>query len=203
MPNLVIARDDPFGVAEFDDDGSAVDPFDDAVDHLADAFGVVAMDDRSFSLADALEENLPRRLGRNATERRVVEGLELDDAADLDVGIEFASFIEGQFDLGILDFFNHHSDPPRLDLAALGIDFGVDAAVFVLLARCRRDRLCDGIDELRGFDVPFCCELPYEGIDVQLHCRFFPSFMIVSQSTSIRVSNTWSKGRTNDPRSSS
>ena len=191
------------GVAEFDDDRAAVDPLDDAVDHLADALRVVAVDHRPFGLANPLEEDLPRRLGRDSAERGGVQRLELDDAADLDVRIELPAFLEGQFDLGILDLFDDHSDPPRLDLAGLGIDLGVDAAVFVLLARCRRNRLGDGIDQLLGIDVPFRRELSYEGIDVQLHCRFFPSFMIASQSTSSRVSKTCSKGRSTDPRSSS
>ncbi len=50
--------------------------------------------------------------------------------------IELAALLEGQFDLGILDFFDDHSDSPRFDLAGFGIDLGVDAAVFVLFACC-------------------------------------------------------------------
>ena len=69
----MIAGDDALGVPELDDDRAAVDSFDDAVDHLADAVGVVAVDDRTFGLADSLEEDLAGGLGRDASELRRVE----------------------------------------------------------------------------------------------------------------------------------
>ena len=53
------------------------------------------------------------------------------------ISISGSGLFEGQFDLGVLDLFDDHPDSPRFNLAGLGIDLGVDAAVFVLFARSR------------------------------------------------------------------
>jgi hypothetical protein len=127
-------------------------------------------------------------------QHRRIESLELDDAADLRRWVDRLRLFEGYLDFGILDLFHHIAGRPRLHLAGFDIDVSMDIALFVMLARCRRNRLGNGFDQGLGLNVTFRCHLPYEHVDVQLHERAFPSFIIEVQSTSRRASKISSIG---------
>jgi hypothetical protein len=55
VTHLVAAGDDSLGVTEFYDQRATVHSFDDAVDHVADAVGVILVDYRSLGFAHPLE----------------------------------------------------------------------------------------------------------------------------------------------------
>ncbi len=114
--------------------------------------------------------------------------------ADFCRGVDRQRLLEGDFDLGILDLFDHVTRDPRLDLAGFDVDLGVDVSFLVVLARGRRNRLGDSVDQGLGLDVAFRGHLPDEHVDVELHERAFPSFMIEFQSTSRRASKISSIG---------
>ena len=111
------------GIEVYKNSRSLFDAFNTAADQFTLVRGVFLENLFAFGFAKALHDNLAGGLSRDAT--GVVRNLFRfgDFVADLDVGSNALSFLQGNFGFGEFDLFNHGAQGEYADITSVGVQF--------------------------------------------------------------------------------
>jgi hypothetical protein len=135
-------REDGFRLAEINDDVAAFEALDHAGDDVAFFAGVFLVDHLTLGFTQALQHDLLGGLRGDAAGVRRDGGFEVDDVADLSVGLEATRFVDGHLDVVVFDFGDDGLLREHLHAAVFGLDSHHDVSVgelVLLVRRCERE----------------------------------------------------------------
>ena len=156
---LFAQRQESLRFPDVHDDVRALVSLHDAVDHLADLLRVLVVDVLALRLADLLQDDLLRGLGRDAPEN-VGRLRQLHRVVELERLVDGLRLLERDLQRRVLHGLDHALDGEDLDQAGLGIEAGVDILVgLVVLAGSGHHRVFQGGHDDLGVDVLFLADL--------------------------------------------
>ena len=176
------------GLAEVEDDVHGLEALDGGGKDLASAVRILVEDGVALGLADLLKDDLLGHLCGDAAERRGVL-VEAELAADLNLGRELASLLEGELVVGVFNEFGRFNNglvDVGADLAGLAVHLA--AHVFdglVELAGREGDRILDRANHDLRVDALFAAQNLNRLIQSTCHVvsHFFRSAMWVADSS--------------------
>src|SRR5512143_3682225 len=124
---LLFASHAGFRFANVEDDIGAFDALHSRIDNLADVTDVFVVNRVALGLADLLKNDLLGELSRNATEDSLRNFRDQQFAAEFCVGIELASLIDRDLQVGIFNLLgslHDRFDRVGIDLAAVFVEHG-------------------------------------------------------------------------------
>jgi hypothetical protein len=162
--DLLAAREDRLGPVQVDDDVALLEAPDDAGDELALPVLELVEGELALGVADLLDDDLLRGLGRDAAELGGVDDLAVG-VADLPALVLGAGVTERDLDVLVLDLLDDRTPLDELDLAELRVVLGLDVLGHaVLLLRGSFHRGLEDLDDHVPRDVLFLLD----GVDQSL-----------------------------------
>ena len=139
QPRLLLARHARFRLADVEDHIRTFDPLHRGIDDLAHAPDVLVVNRVALGFPHLLKDDLLGQLRRNASQNAFGLLVDLQLAAQLDVGIDLARVVQRDLQDGILDLLrslDNRLHRESADLAGFLVQFGAQVFLrLVILAR--------------------------------------------------------------------